>query len=118
MPTNLDAATLRAAVAAGWDDGVRFAAEVLRSQVFPRESAREACIERLIGAMTTTCEATPAPDSAEWWRQVAQGLSVEIAKLKAARPRCEWRAYPNGPQCTEPAGHGLPHMTRSDEQPK
>ncbi len=28
----------------------------------------------------------PAPDSKEWWRQVAQGLGVEIAKLKAAPP--------------------------------
>lgn len=26
-------------------------------------------------------------DDAEWWRQVAQGLSVEIAKLKSERPR-------------------------------
>jgi len=56
----------------------------------------------------------PEPDSAEWWRQVSQGLAAEIAKLKAERPRCEWRAYPNGPQCTRTAGHGLPHETRSD----
>jgi hypothetical protein len=42
---------LRAAVEAGWDDGVRFAAEVLRSQVFPRESARKACVDRVLAAL-------------------------------------------------------------------
>lgn len=25
---------------------------------------------------------TPTPDSAEWWRQVAQGLGVEVARMK------------------------------------
>lgn len=54
-------------------------------------------------------------DDAEWWRQVAQGLSVEIAKLQSERPRCEWRPFPGGPQCFRHAGHGLPHQTRSDE---
>lgn len=53
-------------------------------------------------------------DAADWWRQVAQGLAAEYHKLKQSWPRCEWRAYPGGPQCEKQAGHGLPHYTISD----
>lgn len=38
----------RNVLAVAWDDGVRFAAEVLRSQVYPKAEAREACIDRLL----------------------------------------------------------------------
>lgn len=35
-------------------------------------------------------ESKSKPDSAEWWREVAQGLGVEIHKLKqAGSPRLE-----------------------------
>ena len=50
----------REAVEAGWDDGVRFASEVLRSQVFPRDSARAACVDRVVAAIRP-----PSPPEAQ-----------------------------------------------------
>lgn len=44
-------AAVRAAVEAGWDDGVRFASEVLRSQVYPKAEARQACVERVLAIL-------------------------------------------------------------------
>lgn len=53
----LDAAeaSVRAVAEAAWDDGVRFAAEQLASEVYPRESARR----RRIDALHAAREAQP-----------------------------------------------------------
>ncbi len=47
-----------------------------------------------------TTAPVPTPDTAEWWREVAQGLGVEIAKLKAlvSAPACV-ASTPQGDVC-------------------
>jgi hypothetical protein len=39
--------------------------------------------EMLAAHAHNVATAPPQPDSVEWWRQVAQGLSVECHKIKA-----------------------------------
>lgn len=74
------------------------------SQIRSSSSTRTASLGSRCARGSRRGRPSSAP-RAEWWRQVAQGLSAEIARMKAAMPRCEWRAYPGGPQCFREAGH-------------
>ena len=50
----------REALGTAWDDGVRFAAEVLQSRVYPTAEARTACLERIVTALGQPAEPAPA----------------------------------------------------------
>lgn len=51
----------------------------------------EAAAQSEEGDCTTGAPERPEPDSAEWWRQVAQGLGVEVAQQRQRAEQAEQR---------------------------